>query len=122
MATQITTDTGWLVSALKALADPQRLHILRELGRTGCCSCDDVSPESDGMCGCDIESVTGLSQPTVSHHLSLLERSGLVKARKIGRWRLYQRTDDAVLRLAQELVNVIAPGCCIPSIGNKNKQ
>ena len=122
MATQTTTDTSWLVSALKALADPQRLRILQELGRTGCCSCDEVPPESEGMCGCDIEELTGLSQPTVSHHLSLLERAGLVKARKIGRWRLYQRADESVLRMAQKLLGIFAPGCCIPSIEEQNKQ
>lgn len=119
--TQTTANTEWLVGALKALADPQRLLILRELGCTNCCSCDEVPAESEGMCGCDIESVTGLSQPTVSHHIKLLEQAGLVKARKYGRWKLYQRADESVLRLAQELLNTLAPDCCVPSISEKEQ-
>ena len=117
--TQTAANTDWLVGALKALADPQRLLILRELGCTGCCSCAEVPAESEGMCGCDIESVTGLSQPTVSHHIKLLEQAGLVKARKYGRWKLYQRSDESVLRLAQELLSTLAPGCCVPLIDEK---
>lgn len=100
-------DTDWMVSVLKALADPNRLMIMRALGKTGLCSCSEISPESDGMCSCDIEKMTGLSQPTVSHHLSLLTRAGLVKATKIGRWVYYQRDPEAVSRLGDSLKAVL---------------
>ena len=65
-----------LAKAFKALADPVRLRLLSLIaaGANGC------------ACSCDLEAPVGKSQPTVSHHLSLLEEAGLITKRKEGRW------------------------------------
>ncbi len=67
----------------KALSDPARLKILRYLASdaVGCCG--------DGICGCDLEDITGLSQPTISHHMKCLLSANLIQAEKRGKWMYY---------------------------------
>lgn len=72
--------------AFKALSDPARLKILLHLvGQSGIC-CGN----GDGVCACDLEAVTGLSQPTVSHHMKCLISANLVSSEKRGKWMYYQ--------------------------------
>jgi len=88
-----------LVSALKAVADPTRLKVLRLLKQKGCCSIG----KSVGMCACDVEEHVKLSQPTISHHMRILRESGLVDAEKIGPWMWYRRNEKALRELAHAL-------------------
>lgn len=60
----------------KALADETRLRILKLLGVRE-------------MCVCEVMVALGLTQPTASHHLGILENVGLVKDRKDGKWVFY---------------------------------
>jgi ArsR family transcriptional regulator len=65
-----------LAGAFKALADPVRLRLLSL-----------IAAASDGTaCSCDLEEPVGKSQPTVSHHLSILAEAGLITKEKVGRW------------------------------------
>ncbi len=77
------TDT---LSAFKALGDPARIRILEFLWRpeAGCCSLEDK------VCACDVETMLGLSQPAVSHHMKILVQAGLVLSGKEGRWVYYR--------------------------------
>ncbi|HLL94920.1 MAG TPA: metalloregulator ArsR/SmtB family transcription factor [Spirosoma sp.] len=59
--------------ATGAIADKYRLSILLELSHKGTLTCTDI------------QELTGLSQPCVSHHVKLLTDSGLVNAKKQGR-------------------------------------
>lgn len=59
--------------ATGAIADKYRLSILEELA------------QRDSMTPSDIQELTGLSQPCVSHHVRLLTESELVIATKEGR-------------------------------------
>ena len=69
-------DADDLARAFKALADPVRLRLLSL-----------IASAADGeACSCDLEDPVGKSQPTVSHHLSVLADAGLVTKRKAGRW------------------------------------
>ena len=63
-----------LVLALKAVADPARVKILRLLKQKGQCSIG----KGVGMCACDVQDHVTLSQPTISHHMSILRKAGLV--------------------------------------------
>lgn len=56
-----------------AIADTYRLSILKEIAGKGRMSCTEV------------QQLTGLSQPCVSHHVKILTESGLVNAQKEGR-------------------------------------
>ena len=64
----------------KALADETRLRILKLL-------------EVREMCVCEIMVALGLTQPTASHHLGILENVGLVRGRKEGKWVFYSARD-----------------------------
>ena len=69
-----------LAVLLKAVADPARLQILSLLRTlTGC-----------EACVCDLTEPLGLSQPTVSHHLKVLSKAGLVESEKRGYWTCYR--------------------------------
>src|SRR5215467_187725 len=88
-----------LVDALKAIADPTRLKILHILKQKGCCSIG----KPVGMCACDIEQQIKLSQPTISHHMAVLKKAGLVRAEKQGLWRWYRRNEKSLKELAQTI-------------------
>jgi DNA-binding transcriptional ArsR family regulator len=84
---------------LQAIADPTRRRILQALKERGGCSIGkDV-----GLCASDIELRIHLSQPTISHHMSILKKAGLVEAKKLGQWRWYRRNEAALRDFARML-------------------
>ena len=84
---------------LQAIADPTRRRILQTLRVRGACSIGkDV-----GLCASDIEQRIPLSQPTISHHMSILKKAGLVEAQKLGQWMWYRRNDRALRQFAKML-------------------
>lgn len=56
------------------------------------------------MCVCEIESALKLTQPTVSHHLSLLEQAGLLQRSKRGRWVFYMVNASPVVDLVRNMI------------------
>ena len=58
---------------MKAAADGTRVKILKML-------------EQRELCVCEMQSVLGISQPSVSRHLRLLEDADLVRSEKDGMW------------------------------------
>lgn len=81
-----------LAAGFKVLADPVRLQLLSLVGN---------APTGE-VCACDLVEPTGRSQPTVSHHLSILTEAGLLTREQRGKW-AYFRVDHervAVLRNA----------------------
>lgn len=88
-----------LVDALKAMADPTRLKILHILKQKGHCSIG----KPVGMCARDIEEQINLSQPTISHHMAVLSKAGLVRVEKQGLWRWYRRNEKSLKELAHTI-------------------
>jgi DNA-binding transcriptional ArsR family regulator len=85
--------------ALQAVVDPTRRRILRALKERGGCSIGkDV-----GLCASDIEERVHLTQPTISHHMAILKKAGLVDAKKLGQWMWYRRNESAVRELTKTL-------------------
>jgi ArsR family transcriptional regulator len=80
-----------LATRFKALADPTRLAIVNQLAGAA------------EVCVCDIVPGTGLSQPTVSHHLRLLREAGLVASERRGTWAYYRLVPGAVAELSAAL-------------------
>jgi ArsR family transcriptional regulator, arsenate/arsenite/antimonite-responsive transcriptional repressor len=95
----MTTQDQGFQRLLHAIADPTRRKILQALKIRNACS---LGKES-GLCACDIEERIHLSQPTISHHMSILLKSGLVDAQKEGHWRWYQRNERAIKQFAKTL-------------------
>ena len=84
------TEAEELATAFKVLADPVRLRLLSMIAN------------SEESCACDLTEPLGRSQPTISHHLSLLSDAGLVSREKRGKWAYYRVVPErlAVLRAA----------------------
>ncbi len=84
---------------LQAISDPTRRRILQALRERGGCSLG----KDIGLCACDVEQRVHLSQPTISHHMSVLKKAGLVEAKKQGQWVWYCRNEKAIGDLARTL-------------------
>lgn len=79
-----------LAEILKALADPVRLRLVSII----------ASAESGEVCACDLPGLVDRTQPTVSHHLSLLTKAGIVDREQRGKW--------AWFRVRRERLDAIA--------------
>ena len=77
-------DAEELAATLKALADPVRLRLLSFIA---------AQPGAEA-CVCHVIEPSGLSQPTVSHHLKLLHHAGLLEREKRGAWVYYRVIPD----------------------------
>src|ERR1022692_2763301 len=95
MRTSVTS----LDSALHAIGDPTRRRILDSLKPRG----NNSSGTLSGLCAGDIEQQVHLSQPTISHHMAILTKAGLVEVVKQGQWRWYRRNEKALRRLVKSL-------------------
>jgi len=67
---------------MKALADANRVKIVKLL-------------QHRTMCVCELQGVLGLAQPTVSKHLKILEEAGVVTSSKDGLWVNYAPSDGS---------------------------
>lgn len=83
---------------LKALADPARVKIMSHLFSS------ETGEENSG----DLAKVLGLTESTVSHHLSQLRRAGLVESDRRG-MNVYHRPHRDALGA---LCVVLDPSCC----------
>jgi len=92
--------------ALHAIADPTRRRILQAL-KQGAAAARSPGHKADGMgqclCAGDIEKRVSLSQPTISHHMAILTKAGLVEATKKGQWRWYRRNEKAIRGMVKRL-------------------
>ena len=76
-------DDSIAVEQFKALGDPVRWAIVREL-RTGT------------RCACELSSAAEVPPPLLSHHLKVLREAGLIVGAKRGRWVDYTLDTDAL--------------------------
>jgi len=86
------------ILALAALAQPTRLDVFRLL----------VKHEPDGLAAGDIARTLAVPQNTMSSHLGVLSRGGLVSAQRFGRSIVYR----ADLARFQEVVLFMLRDCC----------
>ena len=94
----------------KAMADETRLRILALL------ACDGE------LCVCDIMAALELPQSTISRHLGILRKAGLVNDRKEGLWVYYTLVEPSTPlneRLEDLLKRVIT--CCPESGGDRKR-
>jgi len=88
-----------LSKVLQAIADPARRRILAALKERNACALG----KETGLCAQDIESRLKLSQPTISHHMGILTKAGLVDAIKLGQWMWYRRNEPALRGFVKNL-------------------
>lgn len=77
------------VRIFKALADINRLKIIKLL-------------KEGELCVCELTAVLTTSQSTVSHHLSVLKNAGLIKERKEGKWSYFRLSEGAVIEILNQ--------------------
>lgn len=87
--------------ALRAISDPTRRRILRTL-KDGSKSGEPCA-EPGRLCAGEIEERIQLTQPTISHHMAILTKAGLVEARKKGQWRWYRRNEKAIRQMVKSI-------------------
>ncbi len=84
---------------LHAVAEPHRRRILLAL-RHGAPCCGMTGP---GLCESDLRRQIPLSQPTISHHLAVLRKAGLIASHRSGSWVWYYRMEDRIRELARAI-------------------
>jgi len=96
------------VDFCRALADETRQGLLRLLQQEG------------EHCVSHLVQRFGLSQPTISHHLMLLKRAGLVNSRKVGKQVFYRINQENVVECCGMLMAKFQPTeatqGCVPSV------
>ncbi|MBZ4323879.1 helix-turn-helix domain-containing protein [Streptomyces sp. SCA2-4] len=95
-----------MVEAFKALANPVRLQIMRWL-REPEREFAEYEPIADrrtvGVCVSHIQAKSGLAQSTVSSYMAALERAGLVRSTRVGKWTHYRRDEGRLRRLSDAI-------------------
>ena len=88
---EMTAKDESLNRILQVIADPTRRRILETLKLKS-----SAAGKERGLCASDIEARIHLTQPTISHHMAILEEAGLVQTRKEHQFRWYQRNEAAI--------------------------
>jgi ArsR family transcriptional regulator len=83
---------------LKALADPVRVKLVSLL----------FSSDAGEVCSCDLAVAVGLSESTVSHHLTQLRRAGFVESTRRGMNVFHRPRRESLMALC----TVLDPNCC----------
>jgi ArsR family transcriptional regulator len=78
-----------LISIAKAFGDPSRVRIL-------------VALREGELCVCELCDALAVTQSTLSTHLQIIRKAGLISARKQGKWMYY-----AIAPKAQRLVRMM---------------
>lgn len=83
------------LNILKWLREPeknfpvQQAHLPKEVSIKG------------GVCVGDIQEKVNLSQSTVSHYLSLMQKAGLLESVRYGQWTYYRRNEETLAKIAK---------------------
>ncbi|PPH80239.1 transcriptional regulator [Rathayibacter sp. AY1D5] len=95
-----------MVEVLKALGNPTRLQIMEWL-RSPEASFSEFEPIADraefGVCVTHLAAKSGLAQSTISSYMGSLERAGLVRSTRVGKYTHYRRSDADVAVLLKRL-------------------
>ncbi|WP_226654246.1 ArsR/SmtB family transcription factor [Pseudalkalibacillus hwajinpoensis] len=56
--------------------------------------------EKGGVCVGDIQEKANMSQSTVSHYLSMMQKVGLLESERHGKWTYYRRNEEIIQQVA----------------------
>jgi ArsR family transcriptional regulator len=73
----------------KALGDPIRMQLV-----------DVLRKHAGKVCVCELVPLFDLSQPTISHHLKVLRKAGIVGSERRGLWAYYYVNPEALEELS----------------------
>lgn len=90
---KLTTEQVHLIA--KALADPRRFELLRQIG-----SCNKPSPCAN------IKECHEVSAATLSHHMKELETAGLIRVTREGKFASYTLRRDVLRAYSEQLAKI----------------
>jgi ArsR family transcriptional regulator len=94
LAGHLTLDEAThLADTFRALGEPVRLQMLSLI----------AAQPSREVCACELVEPLGLSQPTVSHHLKVLHKAGLLERERRGTWIFYRILPEKLAMLRESL-------------------
>ncbi|WP_434610033.1 helix-turn-helix transcriptional regulator [Pseudomonas sp. D2-30] len=88
---------------IKALAHPVRRDILNWLKDPKAQFPEQLHNHEFGICAGQIDQRCGLSQSTVSAHLAVLQRAGLITSQKVGQWHFFKRNEEAIQQFLKQM-------------------
>jgi ArsR family transcriptional regulator, arsenate/arsenite/antimonite-responsive transcriptional repressor len=94
-----------MAELFKALADPVRVRLVSIIAGT---------PEGE-ICTCDLPGLLDRSQPTISHHLSVLMRAGLIDREQRGKWAWFRLRREGFAAIRAALGDEVAADALAPS-------
>ncbi|MER7185156.1 metalloregulator ArsR/SmtB family transcription factor [Streptomyces hyaluromycini] len=106
MAATAELDPDALIEVFKALGNPARLQIMQWLKDpdTHFAAYEPIADRrSVGVCVTHIQAKSGLAQSTVSSYMSTLERAGLVRPTRVGKFTHYRRDEERLTQLAEAI-------------------
>lgn len=74
------TEAASVAVLFRVLGEPARLQLLSLI----------AAQPSGEVCACELVESLGLSQPTVSHHLKVMYKAGVLTKERRGTWIYYQ--------------------------------
>jgi ArsR family transcriptional regulator len=93
------------LESLRALAHPARLEIVAHIAARG------------PLCVCHLHEDLDYTQPTISKHLSILRKAGLVESRREGRW-VYYTVGETALDAAYEYLEELKASIHRPHVAD----
>ncbi len=96
MRKEVLQDLDLVAGLFRVLSEPNRLRILYLLMQRETCVCE-LLPE------------VGISQPLLSHHLSVLSEAGLIRPRRQAQRIFYSVVPEALGRLKELLLRYFDP-------------
>jgi ArsR family transcriptional regulator len=81
-----------MAQVAKALGDPIRLQLV-----------DVLRKHAGEVCVCELTPLFDVGQPTVSHHLNVLRKAGIVDSERRGLWAYYYVLPEALEELERWL-------------------
>lgn len=89
------------VDVMRALASERRLRILEWLKDPVAHFPPQVDGDlaTDGVCSVNIAAKLGMTQPSATGHLKILERAGLIRGRRVRQWVFYRRDEERIAEI-----------------------
>ena len=99
-----------LVAVCNALGNKTRYQIVKLLkSRSTITCCNRIKNYENGVCVEDIVKLTGLAQSTVSRHLTVLEKAGLIYKEKRDFWSCYFLNTKVIKKYFRKLNQDLYP-------------
>ena len=99
-----------IIAICNALGNKTRYQLIKSLKNKSISSCcNKIEYYENGVSVGDVVKLTGLAQSTVSQHLAVLEKAGLVYKEKRDFWSCYFLNTELIEQFVKELDQELSP-------------